>query len=403
MSVYGTIEKQVTKTLGFFNINKNLISYMKEPNRIIQINIPIIRNGKLHLIPGFRVQHNNLLGPYKGGIRFNKRVDMDECKALAAWMTYKTALYNLPLGGGKGGIEIDPLTVSEQELEKLSKSYASLLHESIGEDKDIPAPDVGTNPKIIDWMDKELYKTTGKKNNFTGKSLLNRGCKGRTEATGFGVVETIKNWAKKNNVQLNNCSYTLQGFGNVGYYTAHFLNQLGAKLVAVGDHTVYIKDENGIDVVKLLEHVSEHKQIKGFSNKIITPSDFWKVKTDIVIPAALELQITKEIAKELDCKVVVEAANGPSSFEADYILQNRKIDVLPDILTNSGGVIVSYYEYEQNKKERYACANYNLNQLSTTMKQTFDTVYNLVNEKKSNYRVACYGLALQNLEKKFTL
>lgn len=403
MSVYGTIEKQVTKTLGFFNINKNLISYMKEPNRIIQINIPIIRNGKLHLIPGFRVQHNNLLGPYKGGIRFNKRVDMDECKALAAWMTYKTALYNLPLGGGKGGIEIDPLTVSEQELEQLSKSYASLLHESIGEDKDIPAPDVGTNPKIIDWMDKELYKITGKKNNFTGKSLLNRGCKGRTEATGYGVVETIQNWAKKNNIQLNNCSYTLQGFGNVGYYTAYFLNQLGAKLLAVGDHTVYIKDENGIDVLKLLEHVAEHKQIKGFSNKIITPSDFWKVKTDIVIPAALELQVTKEVAKQLNCKVLVEAANGPLSFEADDILQNRKIDVLPDILTNSGGVIVSYYEYEQNKKERYACESYNLKQLSNTMKQTFDTVYDLVNEKKSNYRVACYGLALQNLEKKFTL
>ena len=403
MSVYGTIEKQITKTLQYFDINKNLISYMKEPNRIIQINIPFTKNNQLHLIPAFRVQHNNLLGPYKGGIRFNKRVDIDECKALASWMTYKTALYNLPLGGGKGGIEIDPLTVSEKELEQLSKNYVVLLHESIGEDKDIPAPDLGTNSKIIDWMDKELYKINSKRNNFTGKSLENRGCKGRTEATGFGVVETIQNWANKNNVKINQCTYTLQGLGNVGYYTAYFLDELGAKLVAVGDHTAYIQNQNGINVTKLLEHVTQHKHIKGYPEKHIYISDFWKVKTDIVIPAALELQITEEVAKDLQCKVVLEAANGPLSVEADHILQSRKIDVLPDILTNSGGVIVSYYEYEQNKNERYACSAYNLNKLSDTMKQTFDTVHDLVNEKKSNYRVACYGLALQNLEKKFTL
>jgi glutamate dehydrogenase/leucine dehydrogenase len=403
MSVYGTIEKQITKTLQYFHINKNLINYMKEPNRIIQINIPIIRNGKLHLIPGFRVQHNNLLGPYKGGIRFNKRVDMDECKALAGWMTYKTALYNLPLGGAKGGIEIDPLTVSEKELEQLSKNYVSLLHDSIGEDKDIPAPDLGTSSKIIDWMDTELYKITGKKNNFTGKSLENRGCDGRTEATGYGVVQTVQNWANKNNVKLNQCTYTLQGLGNVGYYTAYFLDELGARLVAVGDHTAYIQNQNGINVSKLLQHVTEYKKIKGYAEKHISINDFWKVKTDIVIPAALELQITKEVAKDLQCKVVLEAANGPLSFDADHILQSRKIDVLPDILTNSGGVIVSYYEYEQNKNERYACAAYNLNNLSIKMSSTFDIVHGLVKDKGSNYRVACYGLALQNLEKKFVL
>jgi glutamate dehydrogenase/leucine dehydrogenase len=403
MNVYSTIEKQVGKTLTFFDINKNLIQSMREPNRIIQINIPFIKNNTLQLVPAFRVQHNKLLGPYKGGIRFNKRVDMDECKALAAWMTYKTALYNLPLGGGKGGIEIDPSLLSEKDLELLSKNYASLLHDSIGEDKDIPAPDVGTNSKIIDWMDHELYRITNKKNNFTGKSLENRGCKGRTEATGYGVVQTIRNWANKNNVDLVNCSYTLQGFGNVGNYTAFYMNQLGAKLIAVGDHSCYIKNMDGIDVTELIHYTNTYKKIKGFSDKEISISDFWKVKTDIIIPAALEMQVTADVAKQLDCNVVVEAANGPLSFEADDILQKRKIHVLPDILTNSGGVIVSYYEYEQNKSNRYACVNYNLTNLSKMMKKTYDQVHDLVQEKGCNYRVACYGLALRNLEKKFTL
>jgi glutamate dehydrogenase (NAD(P)+) len=402
MNVYSAIERQVTKTLQYYPINRDLISYMKEPNRIIQFNIPFTKNNKLELIPAFRVQHNNLLGPYKGGIRFNKRVDLDECKALAAWMTYKTALYNLPLGGGKGGIEIDPLLLSKSELENLSRNYSAMLKDVIGEDKDIPAPDVGTNSQIIDWMDKELFKLNGKNNNFTGKSLENRGCKGRTEATGYGVVQIIQNWADKNNLTLNNCTYILQGLGNVGYYTAYFLNELGAKLVAVGDHTCYIKNEKGIIVDQLLNYVSTHKSIKGFSNKEISNSDFWKTKCDIVIPAALELQITEEIAKELNCKVIFEAANGPVSFGADDILQNRKIDVYPDILTNSGGVIVSYYEYLQNKENRYACTAFNLMNLSNQMKTTFEQTHELAKRKKTNYRVACYGLALQNLEKKFT-
>ena len=405
MKIYDIIAKQVNRSLNSFNVNKNLLKYLEEPNKIIQVNIPMKINDEFKLIPGFRVQHNNLLGEYKGGLRFNKSVNLDECKALSGWMTYKNVLYNLPLGGGKGGICINPFELSDNELEKISKNFISLIHNNIGEDKDIPAPDVGTNSQVINWMDDELFKLTGKKNNFTGKSVENRGCNGRTEATGYGVIQTLKFWAEKNNYDLSNSSYIIQGFGNVGSYASMYLNEIGAKLIAVSDHTCSIVDKNGINVLNLLEYSSKNKSIKGFSNNEISLEDFWKIKCNIVIPAALELQINQNIAENLNCDVVLEAANGPLFLEADEIFEKRNIDVLPDILTNSGGVIVSHYEYLQNKnienESDYASKDEILNKLSKQMNETFNIVYDHVKEKNITYRDACYGTALLNLEKKF--
>lgn len=405
MKIYDIIAKQINRSLNSFKVNNNLLKYLEEPNKIVQVNIPTKINDEFKLIPGYRVQHNNLLGEYKGGLRFNPHVNLDECKALSGWMTYKTALYNLPLGGGKGGICINPYELNDNELENLSRSFISLIHNNIGEDKDIPAPDVGTNSKVINWMDDELFKLTGKKNNFTGKSVENRGCQGRTEATGYGVIETLKFWAEKNNYDLSNSSYILQGFGNVGSFSAKYLNNLGAKLIAVGDHTAYIKNSNGIDVEELIKYNLKNKCIKGFSDNEISLEEFWKIKCNIVIPAALELQIDENIAKNLDCDVVLEAANGPLYLEADEILENRKIDVLPDILTNSGGVIVSHYEYLQNKnienENNYATKDETLKKLSEQMKETFNIVFDHVQNKNITYRDACYGTALLNLEKKF--
>ena len=405
MKIYDIIGKQLNRALTKFNINNNLLNYLKEPNKVINVNVPLTINNELKLFSGYRVQHNNILGPYKGGLRFNPNVNLDECKALAGWMTYKTALYDLELGGGKGGIAINPFDYSDLEKEDICKNYIKLIHPDIGEGKDIPAPDVGTTPQMMDWMNDEMIKLTGKENNFTGKPVENKGCEGRTEATGYGCIEILKYWAKKNNFSLNRSTYILQGFGNVGMYSAKYLDVLGAKLIAVGDHSGYIKNNNGLNVLKLIDHVTKNKAIKGFPDDEIDINEFWKTKCDIVIPAALELQIDKDIAKYIQCKVILEAANGPLYFESDEILENRNIDVLPDILTNSGGVIVSYYEYLQNinKKypEEYLSKEETLNKLSNQLEITFNKVYDLTLDKNTSYRNCAYGFALINLEKKF--
>ena len=405
MKIYDIIGKQLNKALAHFNINKNLLNYLKEPNKIINVNVPLTINNEIKLFSGYRVQHNNILGPYKGGLRFNQKVDLDECKALSGWMTYKTAIHDLELGGGKGGIAINPFDYSDSEKEMLCRNFIKLIHQDIGEGKDIPAPDVGTTPQMMEWMNDEMIQLTGKESNFTGKPVENKGCEGRTEATGYGCVEVLKYWANKNKFSLKGSTYILQGFGNVGIYSAKYLDIFGAKLIAVGDHSCYIKNNNGIDVPKLIEYVSNNKEIKGFQNDESDINEFWKTKCDIVIPAALELQIDETIAKNIQCKVILEAANGPLYFGSDEILENRQIYVLPDILTNSGGVIVSYYEYLQNinKKypEEYLSKEETLNKLSNQLELTFNKVYDLKLEKNTSYRNCAYGLALINLEKKF--
>lgn len=403
--LYNLLKQQINSSKTYFNINKNLLNILNEPKKIIEVKIPFTKNNKTELINGFRVQHNNILGPYKGGLRFNENVTLDECKTLSGWMTYKTALHNLPLGGGKGGIKINPSNYSKGELKEISCKFIDLISDDIGEYKDIPAPDVGTNEKLIKIMNDEMIKLTGKESNFTGKPIDDKGCQGRTEATGYGCVETLKLWANKNNFKLKDSQYILQGFGNVGIYTAKYLDLLGSKLMSVGDHSCYIYDKNGIDVNKLIEYVSHNKCIKGFSKNEISLDEFWNIKCDIVIPAALEAQINSEIAKKLNCKVILEAANGPTLFEADYILEKRNIDVLPDILANSGGVVVSYYEYIQNLYKKYPneyeSKDIILNSLSNQLDDTFNKVYELKKEKNTNYRNCTYGLSLINLENKY--
>ena len=402
--IYNTLKKQVANALNTFKINNNLVKLLENPKKTISTTMILDKNNKINIIKGYRVQHNNIMGPYKGGIRFNQQVDLDECSALAGWMTYKNALQNLPLGGGKGGIEINPSEYSKDEINLISKQFVSNLKHNLGEDKDIPAPDVGTNPQIMDLMNNELYKFTGKKCNFTGKSLDKGGSEGRNEATGYGAVEILKQWADVNNICLKNKSYSLQGFGNVGMYTAKYLDKLDMKLIAVGDHTGYIRNSNSIDVKSLTKYVNSNNSIKGFDdNLLISQKDFFKTECNVMIPAALEMQITKSNANDINVDVILEAANGPVDTDADEILDKKKIDVLPDILTNSGGVVVSYYEYLQNKSEEYLSEEVILNKLSKKMEDTFQQVNTLKNDNDTTYRTASYGLALINLEKKYLL
>ena len=258
---------------------------------------------------------------------------------------------------------------------------------------------MGTNSELMDFMNEELFKITNKKCNFTGKSLKCGGCNGRTEATGYGIVEILKNWALINEINLSNKTYCLQGFGNVGMHTAIYLDKLNLKLIAVGDHTCYIKNKNGFNISKLVDYVKKNRCLKNFSKNIISKKDFFQIKCNIMIPAALELQITKENANNICCDLILEAANGPIDYEADIILNSKNIDILPDILTNSGGVIVSYYEYLQNKSNTNESKEIILQKLANKMKFTFSKVYNLKLKKNISYRNASYGVALKNIEK----
>jgi glutamate dehydrogenase (NAD(P)+) len=396
---YSIIGNQINECLKHFNINKKLLDSLKEPNKIVEVNFPY----KNKILTGYRVQHNNILGPYKGGLRFNENVSLDECKSLSAWMTYKTALHYLPLGGGKGGLSINPREYNNNELEEICGKFVKTIHKDIGENIDIPAPDVGTTSVMMDYMNMEQFILTGKKHNFTGKTLKSGGIEGREEATGYGVFEILKQWCIKKNFDLHNARYILQGFGNVGQYTAKYLSENHGTLIAVGDHSCYIRNERGIDVENLINYVNENGCIKGFQEEEITIEEFWKTKCAVVIPAALEEQIDASISRILDCKLVLEAANGPLTKEADDILKRRNIEVLPDILVNSGGVIVSHYEYLKNKNEYLNTHHINkdnvLNDLSKQLQSTFNKVYNLSKEKNTTYRNCCYGLALENLEK----
>ena len=396
MNVFNIIEQQLNKVYSYTNISNNLIKQLSLPNKKIIVSLPIMINNKLELFEGYRVQHNNILGPYKGGLRFHSDTTLDECSALAGWMTYKCALQNLPFGGGKGGIKYNPHNYTDQENELICRSYVKSLNGIIGEGIDIPAPDVGSTSIMMDIMNDEMKKLTGKNNNFTGKSVDKGGCQGRTEATGYGIIEILKLWAEKNKYNLNGKTFTLQGFGNVGSFAAQYLGELGMKMIAVGDHTCYIFNKNGININELIEYVKENKVIKGFQINEINKSNFFKVNANIMILAALELQIDSEIANDINVDVILEGANGPIYPDADDILQNKKIDVLPDILTNSGGVVVSYYEYLQNKYSKEDI----LKKLSNKMKITFNNVYKIKNEINITYRNASYCVALQNLNKK---
>jgi glutamate dehydrogenase (NAD(P)+) len=401
-NVFSLIEEQIKEVNELFGdeISDSTQKILAKPQKEIIVNFPVkLSNGKVEMFKGYRIQHNNLLGPYKGGLRFYKNIYLDECNALASWMTHKNTLQDLPLGGGKGGIKIDVTKYSKEDLERVSRNFARALAKHVGEDIDIPAPDMGSNSQVMDWMNDEHKKVMNstKEGNYTGKSVLLGGSQGRTEATGYGVCQSIKEWANVNNFDLNGKTFIVQGFGNVGSYAAKFLEENGMKMVAVGDHTGYFSGD--FDLTNLMEFSQKNGGIKGFSNlKELSKEDFFKTKCDIVVPAALELQITEEIAENLDCKLVAEGANGPTYFAADKVFERRGIDVIPDILANSGGVVVSYFEWLQNKQSEYWSKEKVISKLEDKMGQTFIKINNIKNEKKITYRQACYYYTFKKLD-----
>jgi glutamate dehydrogenase (NAD(P)+) len=408
-NLYQIVQGQLDRAAKAMNLSREVALVLSQPKNELIINFPVkMDDGQYRLFKGYRVQHNNILGPYKGGIRYHEDVSLDELKGLAAAMTWKSALHDIPFGGGKGGIKFNPRLHSKSELERITRRYTHALGNNIGPEFDIPAPDVGTNAQMMVWIMDTYMNVVGfsDKNAMrrvvTGKTINSGGSYGREAATGTGVVHCITEWAKDRRFNLNGCSYTVQGFGNVGSHTAKILSRMGATLVATGDYKGYIANPEGLNPYKLAEHVIATGSVEGYKHsKPITRDEFFAMECDLFIPAALELEIGEKEAKALRCKVVAEGANGPTYPDADQILADRGIDVLPDILVNSGGVMVSYFEWLQNKRsERWELEEVET-RLETGMKRTYGIVRDYREERKLDYRTAAYSIALDRIEKAY--
>ena len=400
------VNKQISNSVKICNLNANVSKILQSPQNKIALQFPVkLSNNDFKIFSGYRIQHNNIMGPYKGGLRFHPEVSLDEATALATWMTFKCSLQDLPYGGGKGGISIDPNQYNDEDLEKIARKFSRRMAPFIGSDKDIPAPDVGTNAQIMDWMTDEYNKSNIYNNYdlgvFTGKSLGNGGSQGRNEATGRGVALSVLNWAKSKNVDLNNKGFIVQGLGNVGFFTAKTLSSYGMKMVGMGDHTGYFYNPDGYDINDVLNYVKINKSLKDFTTPNVKIADFFKIKCDVIVPAALELQIGKKEAENIDCKLIVEGANGPTDYEADSILKEKQIDVIPDILANSGGVLVSYFEWLQNKNNEYLTEEEVYNKLEKKMELVFQKVLQTSEEYNCTLREAAYIVAMKNIEARY--
>lgn len=394
---------QIDRVAPYLGDLKNYIDTLKRPKRALIVDVPIVMDdGSIQHFEGYRVQHNLSRGPGKGGIRYHPSVDLNEVMALSAWMTIKTAVLNLPFGGAKGGVRVDPRKLSARELERLTRRFTTEISPVIGPQQDIPAPDVGTNPNIMGWM-MDTYSTqhghtvTGV---VTGKPVHLGGSLGRVRATGRGVFVTGLQAAKKIGLSIENSKVAVQGFGNVGNEAAYLFSQAGAKVVAVQDHTGTIFNADGLDVKALQNHVEEHQGVAGFENsRKIENEAFWDVEMDIFIPAALEGQITVERAERLSAKMVLEGANGPTYPTADDVLLSRGVTVVPDVICNAGGVTVSYFEWVQDMASYFWSEDEINERLDKLMIQAIEDVWNTSEEKSCSLRTAAYILACERILK----
>lgn len=405
--MYDNVMRQFNRAADVMDLTPGIRNILGSTNTEIVVHFPVkLDNGDTVVLTGYRVQHNNALGPYKGGLRYHPTVDIDAARALAIWMTWKTALVGLPYGGGKGGIQIDPNKFSDAELERITRRFTYALGNNIGPDFDIPAPDVNTNPRIMGWIAdtySSIQSPAVRHKNLhvvTGKPLGAGGLEGRDRATGFGVVASLKYWAQKNKETFKDKTFIVQGFGNVGYWAAHFLTELGARLIAVQDASGTLFSSEGIDPTALLNHSqSNGNRIEGYTNAVsIEPNEFFGINCDILIPAALGNQITLENCDSVKAKVIAEGANGPTSVEAEQKLISRGIEIIPDILCNSGGVIGSYFEWLQNKRSENWQLEEVLEKIDKKIQDAFQKVYTSSEKFNVDLRTAAYIVSLTRLE-----
>lgn len=421
--VYQKSREEILELGKKFNLPQDSLEEFLEPDRVIELKIPVKIGTETVIFKGFRSQHNNKLGPYKGGLRFHPNVTRDEVKALSLWMSLKTAVIGVPFGGAKGGVAVDPKALSEEQLEELSREYVRRVFDILGPKKDIPAPDVNTNPIIIDWMVDEFIKLSTLNHEpqatnklyatFTGKAK--NGLIGRKEATGFGGVTVLKELSQKIKLKSENTTIAVMGFGNVGFFFADLASKAGFKVVAVSDSKggIIKKDSKGnlmtLDIPLVLECKNEKGSLAGCycaggvcdtrGGQLITNDELLMLPVDILVPAALEDVINENNMQNIKAKIIIEMANGPVTPKAHHYLTEKGVIVIPDILVNSGGVAASYMEWEQNMENKTYKMEYVLKRLEKMMQKAFNNVWKESVKQKTNLKEASYLVALHRILK----
>lgn len=407
---FDVVRSYLHKASNVIGLPEHVRGILDEAKNEIIVHFPVrMDDGTYRIFRGYRIQHNNLLGPYKGGVRYHQTVGLDDLKALASMMTWKTALMGIPFGGAKGGVTVDPLSLSPGELERVTRRFTHALGNNIGPTYDIPAPDLGTDSQTMVWMMDTYMNTVGnvEKNAVhavvTGKTLASGGSHGRDKATAAGLVICLLEWAHEHRLDLEGRTAIVQGFGKVGSHASVLLSKLGVSTIAVGDHSGHYRFEEGVNPHKLSAHVRENGSIAGYANaEPIAREAFFATKADFFFPAALENQVGEDEAMSLDVKLVVEGANGPVSPTGEAILRERGVPVIPDILANSGGVIVSYYEWVQNRNsQQWELAEVD-RRLELTMRRGYQSVKLFADERGIDFRTAAYAIALQRIHASYT-
>jgi glutamate dehydrogenase/leucine dehydrogenase len=388
------------KTMG---LSEDVSQVLRNPQKLVKVSLPVtMDSGKIQIFEAYRCIHSTTLGPSKGGIRYAMDVNQDEVMALAAWMSFKCAIANLPYGGGKGGVKCDPRKLSLGELERLTRAYAKSMSDVFGVNKDIPAPDMGTSGREMAWILDEFNKMKGEDSPgvITGKPIVLGGSLGRDAATGRGVMISTLCALKKLGLDPKKVTAAVQGFGNVGSHSVRLLSEQGIRICAIGDHTATFWNENGINVKAALDHVKANGGVlKGFTGGVeIKSEELLTANVDVLIPAALQNVITENIAHKIQAKLVIEGANGPTTPEADEILKEKNIIVVPDILANGGGVTVSYFEWVQNKMGYYWTENEVNQKHDLSMETAFENVWVNAHEHNTTMRLGAYITALKKIE-----
>lgn len=407
MSVVESVQQEIKFACEKLGLDNSFYELLKEPERVLIVQVPVkMDNGTVKTFTGYRSQHCTIMGPAKGGFRYHPNVCLDEVKGLSMWMTFKCAVVGIPYGGAKGGICCNPAELSKSELERLTRGYVKAISAIVGPEKDIPAPDVNTNAQIMAWFMDEYSTIKGCNvpGVVTGKPISIGGSLGRNQATGYGVTVAVKKVCEAMNLDMNKVNIAVQGFGNVGSFTSLYCSKNGAKIVAIGEWdkeigTYALYNENGIDIEELFTYKAEKGSIVNYPNaKRISLDDFWRLENvDIFIPAALENAINEKNAPEIKAKIIVEAANGPVTPQADEILNEKGVTVFPDILCNAGGVTASYFEWVQNLMNFYWSEEEVNTRLERIMVNAFDDVYKMHKELNVTMRQAAYLVAIKRI------
>jgi glutamate dehydrogenase len=404
LNVFEIVQQQIKEACDALGETEEVYNLLKQPKSCLEVAVPVkMDNGETKIFQGYRSLHNDAVGPGKGGLRFHQNVNMDEVKALSAWMTFKCGVAGIPYGGGKGGIIVDPTEMSKGEVERLSRGFIRAIAPVIGDNIDIPAPDVNTNPQIMAWMVDEYSKLQGENTPgiITGKPLEYGGSLARFEATGFGVALMIREAFKATKQEIKDSRVSIQGFGNVGRFAALYAQQMGAKIVAVSDVSCTLVNENGLDVPALFEYVKEPENknmIKGFSDaKEYDRDKIFEIEVDALAPCALENSITSENVDKIKASMIIEGANGPTTPEADKVINKKGIFLVPDILANGGGVMVSYFEWVQNLQNYYWSFEEVQEKQEVKMVKAFNDILDIMKEYDVSMRVAAFMMSIKRV------